>query len=381
MLKFFSLASSRNQSLDVLRFIAVLMILGRHSPQTKPECSATLFQFTELWKQGSWFSIDLFFVLSGFLISGLLFKEYKKYGFISVKHFYIRRGFKIYPPFYFFLLVSIILWMIADPSHITTRTLIGELIFFQNYLGGIWGHTWTLAIEEHFYFTLPIFLLLILKYRKDSDDPFRLIVRLALFACFLALIFRILNSYRSDLTHETYFFPTHLRFDSLTLGVLISYYYNFHHEKLERFVMGRRLLLFIIGVCLIIPPLFYPLETTPFMYTFGFTMTYLSSACFLCAALFSNVLNTPLFRPFGYLGSHSYSTYLWHVPVIDWGVEVVVVRLFGSWINCTLKVIVTVILCFAFGVVMAKIVEIPFLKIRDRFFPSKTQPPVEAGAG
>jgi len=79
--------NSRNQSLDMLRGVAVLLVLGRH------------MDGAGIWSSAGWCGVDLFFVLSGFLISGLLFTEFKKTGTIDVKRFWIRRGFKIYPAF------------------------------------------------------------------------------------------------------------------------------------------------------------------------------------------------------------------------------------------------------------------------------------------
>lgn len=84
----------RNLGLDILRFIAVALVLGRHL--SLPMGHSWLL---ETWKLGGWVEVDIFFVLSGFLISSLLFKEYIQNGTISAKRFLIRRGFKIDPAF------------------------------------------------------------------------------------------------------------------------------------------------------------------------------------------------------------------------------------------------------------------------------------------
>lgn len=86
----------RLKHLDFLRGIAVLLVLFRHYA-----LSIVLFNI-------GWIGVDLFFVLSGFLVSGLLFKEYIKYGNIKPILFLIRRGLKIYPLFYFALILSLI---------------------------------------------------------------------------------------------------------------------------------------------------------------------------------------------------------------------------------------------------------------------------------
>ena len=82
-----SAPSQRNESLDVLRCVAVLLVVGYHMP------------YYRLWGRIGWIGVDLFFVLSGFLISGLLFREFRDTGSIDVKRFLIRRGLKIYPSF------------------------------------------------------------------------------------------------------------------------------------------------------------------------------------------------------------------------------------------------------------------------------------------
>src|SRR5215831_18752084 len=94
--------SPRNAQLDALRAIAVLLVLGRHLP------------FFPLWIRVGWTGVDLFFVLSGFLISGLLFREYKATGGIRIGRFLVRRGFKIYPAYYLFLTGSVIYYAVFE---------------------------------------------------------------------------------------------------------------------------------------------------------------------------------------------------------------------------------------------------------------------------
>ena len=84
----------RNKRLDVLRCIALLLVMFNHGG---------------VWPAAAhhgWIGVDLFFVLSGFLISGLLFSEYKARSSISFKRFFTRRGLKIYPAFYLFLFLT-----------------------------------------------------------------------------------------------------------------------------------------------------------------------------------------------------------------------------------------------------------------------------------
>ncbi|HEX4406503.1 MAG TPA: acyltransferase, partial [Polyangia bacterium] len=160
------MATQRLNRLDILRAIAVLLVLGRH------------MYVTMFWMRTGWMGVDLFFVLSGFLVSGLLFAEHQKYGKLNVVRFWVRRAFKIYPAFYFLLIVSAVTgfhqkgWLLAD------------VFFFQNYVPGWWHHTWSLAVEEHFYLLAPLLLALIARAGRGQKDPF---VRLPLYVGLLGV--------------------------------------------------------------------------------------------------------------------------------------------------------------------------------------------------
>jgi peptidoglycan/LPS O-acetylase OafA/YrhL len=77
--------------------MAILLVLGRHA------------EYYHLWQRAGWIGVDLFFVLSGFLISNLLFSEYGDTGTINLGRFLLRRGLKIYPAYYFFVLFALAL--------------------------------------------------------------------------------------------------------------------------------------------------------------------------------------------------------------------------------------------------------------------------------
>src|SRR5581483_5569531 len=133
----------------MLRGVAVLLVLGRHlNPPTN--CPEWLQIPLGLWQRGGWVGVDLFFVLSGFLVSGLLFQDYRQHGRLHIGRFYVRRGLKIYPGFYALLAVTagMICCFLRRP--LPVQRLLAEAVFLQNYLGFEWGtlwnHTWSLAI-------------------------------------------------------------------------------------------------------------------------------------------------------------------------------------------------------------------------------------------
>lgn len=151
----------RLKQLDVLRGVAILLVLGRHIDPPAAGMLPSVGLVVDLLRQIGWMGVDLFFVLSGFLVSGLIFKEHSTSGAFRTKRFLIRRAFKIYPLYYLLLLLGLAwLWPTlhtypAGPS----GTAFAEAIFMQNYYPGYGyyplGHTWSLAVEEHFYLAWP----------------------------------------------------------------------------------------------------------------------------------------------------------------------------------------------------------------------------------
>lgn len=112
--------------------------------------------------------VQIFFVLSGFLITALLIKERDEYGSISIRDFFIRRALRIIPLYFLVLLlslfVSLTIWpVIGKPSLIFAAT------FLTNFIPKIWyatilGHTWSLAVEEHFYLFWPLTIVFIYRF-------------------------------------------------------------------------------------------------------------------------------------------------------------------------------------------------------------------------
>ncbi len=121
----------RNIGLDFLRGIAIILVLFRH------------LEINKMMARTGWIGVDLFFVLSGFLVSGLLFKEYQKFSTVNLKRFFIRRGFKIYPSFYFFIISSFGLNYCLNHQlgDFDSGKLLSEVLFVQNYFPRLWDHT------------------------------------------------------------------------------------------------------------------------------------------------------------------------------------------------------------------------------------------------
>jgi len=364
----------RNRGLDILRAVAVLLVLGRHSDGP------------EVWKNVGWIGVDLFFVLSGFLISGLLFVEYKKTGGINWRRFFIRRGFKIYPAFYVMIFVTA-LWSIARHHLVHWRAYLPEVLFYQSYQPDrVWLHTWSLAVEEHFYILLPALLLIMLLFRKkegDCPDPFRMVPLVCASLGAFCLLLRSYLAYTSPRFGEWWqdiLYPTHLRIDSLFFGVFLGYLYHFHSEKLERFKAGRwpSVLLLTGSLLLISTCLVFSLDS-PFMLSFGLTALYVGFGGILLLVVWGGPATLSESKRsrvqkfgnvFAYVGMYSYSIYLWHPMVsqhmrpfemLIWpGVTNAVV--FWSYVLTSLTV----------GILLSRIIEYPTLHLRDRLFPSNS---------
>lgn len=323
----------------MLRGIAVLLVLLCH--------------YSPFLSFGG-FGVDLFFVLSGFLISGLLFQEFKATGTIKVWRFWVRRGFKIYPPFYaFLLLTSLVLWFITGG---VPHEVVADIFFVQNYFPHLWMHGWSLAVEEHFYIALPLLLLLLLAIGRRSPNAFRVIPILSIALSILCVYLRALASQHAR-TWDEMFAPTHLRMDSLFAGVTLGYYAHFDAES---FAEGRRKLVLVFGLLLTLPAFLFPGTVV------GVTVAYVAFACVLAWAANQSYSGKRLPRALAWVGYYSYSIYLWHGATqvfFD-----VVLRSVPHVIRFPLFIVSTILL----GVGMAKLVEVPALKLRNRLFPSLT---------
>ena len=109
-------ANHRNIPIDCLRGIACLLVIGAHFHFDAP--SGPVGYFAETWKRVGPVGVDLFFVLSGFLIGSLLITEMQSHGKLNVPRFLIRRGFKLYPVYYLFMLYCILVPAIKSRSAI-----------------------------------------------------------------------------------------------------------------------------------------------------------------------------------------------------------------------------------------------------------------------
>jgi peptidoglycan/LPS O-acetylase OafA/YrhL len=362
--------SGRSKAIDILRTVAVLLVIGMHTAPCPPETTGFVKTLVALLTTGGWVGVDLFFVLSGFLVSGLLFREHRQHGTISFRRFFIRRGLKIYPAFWVFIGTMVLLRLLRH-SEIPLPRLLAELCFVQNYAPGLWTHTWSLAVEEHFYLLLPLCLILLCRLHPLSRDPFRPICAIFAILAGLCLALRVAHAHWHPVfTHLTHHFPTHLRIDSLFFGVVLSYFFHCHPVPFTRFVQRYRTPMILLGAALLSPAFIFRHSSTPFIYTFGFSLFYIGSGLILAGSLAREVHDNWLTRALSFIGAHSYSIYLWHTFIAYDGATILK-RVLGAHWNWYIYAGAYWTGAILFGVLMSLLVEYPFLRLRDRFFHSR----------
>jgi peptidoglycan/LPS O-acetylase OafA/YrhL len=341
-----SAPSQRNESLDVLRCVAVLLVVGYHLP------------YYTLWSRIGWIGVDLFFVLSGFLISGLLFQEYKDTGTLSIKRFLIRRGLKIYPSFYLLMVLVTCLYFL-DRSTVSTEQLALSWIFLQNYFSGgrifiILVHTWSLAVEEHFYLMFP-FVLMALIAVFPKRDPFRLIP-----ALFLAIAASCLGFRYFTLAPDHWAWMTHMRIDGLFAGVALGYFYHFRRNVFER-LTGHYALVVAFVLCL---PAALLDGRGRAMQTFGLTgllvgFSFLVAWCVVRTP--RTLVGRALSKCAAKVGFYSYSIYVWHTVLVDAFEFHPSMSAAKFWVYIASTIVA--------GIAMAHLIEMPYLALRERLFP------------
>lgn len=206
----------RYRSMDLLRAVAILLVLLAHTVLSygAPAHLAPL----QLGGSG----VDLFFVLSGWLLGSQLFKEIKQTNSIDVKRFWIRRWMRTLPAYYVVLIFSVAQRLLTKEN---VEFPFSYFIFIQNYNYPLefFSVSWSLCVEEQFYLFIAPLLLLLMRFSKNSS---------LFILCFLLvspLLFRELGLYSSNS-------ETHVAMDGCIMGVLLAYIrYNLESfwEKLK----------------------------------------------------------------------------------------------------------------------------------------------------
>jgi peptidoglycan/LPS O-acetylase OafA/YrhL len=366
------LTSERSVQLDLLRAVAILLVVTGHAVLKIAKPDGIAGSIAGILGDFSYFGVPLFFTLSGYLVGGLLISEFRRRGKIDIKRFLIRRGLKIYPAY--FALLAYLVIMPALKGTVPLSTLVDEywanVFFLQNYVGSNpAGYTWSLAVEEHFYLTLPLILLAFVRLRLM---PW--LSTLCLLAPIAGIAVRTISAAVGDpYIHN---FPsttaaTHLCLDGLIVGVGVRAFADFSADSFARLRVWRWPLL-IVGIAILAA------AALPMPTLLGVDLNRILPINTLSAtALLVGVLHFRLpgwsSRGIALIGKYSYGIYLWHATIIGFVARTVVSRLPGeggslNWVIAETALTMASVL---FGIFMSRLVEVPVLALRDRFFPSR----------
>jgi peptidoglycan/LPS O-acetylase OafA/YrhL len=299
------LAKQHLPALDGLRAVAVGLVIAYHAGYNIPG---------DLGVTG-------FFVLSGFLITWLLLREYDHSGTISLRAFYLRRTLRIFPAYYAFVLFSLLTdfllgytWT-AGQMWAALGYAVNYYNAFHNHKGPI-PHAWSLAIEEQFYLCWPILMLILMRRgeRFLRLTMMTLIVTILIWRSYLYLGLAVGSAYVYNAVDT--------RFDTLALGCLLATLLR--HPRFLQFsaMIASRPWLPIVTAILIMWS--RTGGSAAYHYSLGFTVDSLLIAILITQLLqlHTSVLWTWLdYRITRYLGALSYPLYLWHLIALAIGAK------------------------------------------------------------
>ena len=308
--------------IDGLRAVAVIAVI--------------LFHLNANWLPGGFLGVDIFFVISGYLIGGILYRELSTNTF-SLKRFYLRRMRRILPAFFavvvFTLIVGAQLMVPGSDEWNTARSSAKWSVFFGgNFFSALntdyftptvevqpLNHLWSLAVEEQFYFIYPLILWAIMGIIKRILPPASSsltrcvnVVLTALAIASFALAFLPISLHGTALV--PYYLP-HLRFGELLIGAILAVAVaqgNLQPSAKTATFVGSLSILVLIA-CLVLP---FP-NTTPWFPGFAAALPCIASAGIIYAGArpywFASALSH---RAVVFVGKISYSLYLWHWPLL-----------------------------------------------------------------
>ena len=375
------MANSQNQllksgyypALDGLRAVSILLVIEHHAPWHIAHPNLL---------PGGYIGVDVFFVLSGFLITTLLMQEWYQSNAISLGNFYVRRVLRLFPALLLLLSVTATyaVFFARGSSKFTLylRGILPALFYSTNWVLafnpeaqiGLLAITWSLAIEEQFYILWPPILVIALKF---GIKPKRIAVALAIVVVLISLL-RVWMTF-SGVSITRMYYGTDTRADSLLIGCLLSLILM--KNAIPRALRNERTIK-VLAVLSIVALAIFALtlkHTGKFLYLAGFSIISISVAFILLMIFRSPIqpLMTVLtYRPVVWIGRISYGLYLWHWPVRSF-----VLRLIP---NGVISEVAYLGLSFLIATLSFYFLERRFLRLKKHFAAAARRPTILASA-
>ena len=310
-------------SIDSLRALAVLAVI--------------IYHIDVNYLPGGFLGVDLFFVLSGYLISSLIIKEYKKTGTLNLYNFYMRRARRLLPAVYFMITVCLVFMVLFNgvllrKSHVDAVFgyiyssnwwyIFHKLDYFDSFgAQSPFKHLWSLAIEEQFYMFFPLIFLIFNRRKKEEGQSSSLNKNFLYIVLGLILISLVTHILLFDINNiNRIYFGTDTRAFSLLVGVVGALVYPM--DKLSSPTNVKESVLYSVvsltSISTLIAIMFYTSEYNTWLYRGGFLLVAVLGLIIIISSgkqhtFISKALS---FRPIVFIGKISYSLYLWHFPII-----------------------------------------------------------------
>jgi peptidoglycan/LPS O-acetylase OafA/YrhL len=329
--------------------------------------------------------MDIFFALSGFLITGLILAEYTKSSSIDLKNFWKRRIVRLFPAFYAFFFFGALVYLISGFTPIIGKdpivTLLSTAFYSSNWpvaFGhklGIFTITWSLSLEEQFYIICPLFYLFSLKFFN----------RKVIYIIFILAVIGI-NIYRYQIYHEVMlekgafaawtrcYHGLDTRADSLIIGSLASLLFNEYGSRIKIPALFPRFALLILFLILLVRdvPIAYGISENSIVADFamggGFSLMAVLASILII--YFVQSPDSKLAKLFSYpvlvkIGLMSYSLYLWHTAIFG-GIGILFMPVDQSTAYSILKILIQYSIVFIIAHLSFKYIETYFLNKQSR---------------
>ncbi len=352
-------SGGRIASLDGLRAASIALVVGYHAVNAATQVKLHR-DYSGPWQYllNGELGVSIFFVISGFLITHLLLRETRKTGTINLLDFYIRRTFRIWPAFFFYLGAIVLLYWFHVIG-IARRDVVAAGAFVYNYVPHVGNplvaHSWSLSVEEQFYLFWPV-LLLALGSRRAT-----VIALVIVLVCPVIRFSEILLLPASNMFIVRMWEMTHTRIDTLMFGCLIAL--TADREKVQRAIdRCFALRLHWLAVAYIFFQRPFLLLFLPYSVRAGIGYTLQGVSIMLLIVWLVRYAQSPAGRVFNnralvHLGAISYSLYLWN-PIFCVPQNKTWTGVFPANVFCSI----------AMAEVSYFAIEQPFLRMRSRFF-------------